>query len=103
VEVMERPRRKRLSWESRCEIVARILRREAGVLHQLEQLPAAALAFCRDRPALRLEAGAAVALPVCPHLTTVRTCMGARPSCATAPLTAARARVEALYSKHSML
>jgi transposase InsO family protein len=28
VEVMERPRRKRLSWESRCEIVARI---EAGV------------------------------------------------------------------------
>jgi transposase InsO family protein len=28
VEVMERPRRKRLSWESRCEIVARI---EAGM------------------------------------------------------------------------
>ena len=28
LEVMERPRRKRLSWESRCEIVARI---EAGV------------------------------------------------------------------------
>ena len=41
----------------------------------------------------RLEAGAAVALPVAPQLTNPRTCMRTRPSSATTPVTAAQARV----------
>src|SRR5205807_2287262 len=46
-----------------------LVRREVGLLDRLEQPPAAAPTRCRDRPPLRLEAGAAV-LPGGAHPTT---------------------------------
>ncbi len=63
---------------------------KAGLLEDLEQLPAATLALRRDRPPLRLEAGAGLGLPPAPHLPTREPASKARPSSATSALTATR-------------
>jgi hypothetical protein len=47
-----------------------LLGREAGLLGDLDELPAAPLAVGRERPPLRLECGAALVLPAAPHVPT---------------------------------
>jgi transposase InsO family protein len=77
VEVMERPRRKRLSWESRCEIVARI---EAGVSPPLAAASAGASRATGYRLWRRYQEGGWAALrdrPSTPKRQPRRLCAGA--------------------------
>src|SRR5207247_1227233 len=80
---------------------AQLVGREVGLLDRFGQLPAAAPTRCRDRPPLRLEAGAAV-LPVGAHPTTRDPASQLVSS--SAPLAAARAHLfQPPDSKHAML